>query len=106
MSEGSELHKVLIDVGKRFCEISPGDLFVHAGDSVVFVNETGARVLLLFGNRALFDREQIEIKAGGSSDPLTVGRIPPPRSFQYAVYSDQTGAFGVGGSSPRIILNQ
>lgn len=105
MSEGREPHKVLIDVGKRFCEISPGDLFVRAGETVVFVNETGARVLLLFGNRALFDRELIEIIAGGNSGPLTVGSIPPPRSFQYAVYSDKTGTFGVGGSNPRIILN-
>lgn len=102
--EGPKPHEITLLVGRKFCEIEPGDAFVRSGDRVVFINRTGGRAVLYFGNPALFRRELLEMKDEGPSEPLTVGEITPPRSFQYAVYSDKTGAFGVGGSSPRIIV--
>jgi hypothetical protein len=104
--EGPKTHEVAILVGRKFCEIEPGDLFLRNGDRVVFINQTGARVVLYFGNRALFDRELLEMKGDGPSEPLVLRPNPPPRSFQYVVYSERTGTFGVGGSSPRIIVMQ
>jgi hypothetical protein len=104
--EAPKTHDVRIVVGKNFCEIEPGDVFATNGDSVTFTNDTAAPVTLFFGNRALFDREMVRLEAGQVFGPIPIGKIPPPRSFQYAVYSDRTGAFGVGGSSPRIIIMQ
>lgn len=102
--DAGKTHEVTILVRGPLCAIEPGDLFVERGDRIVFVNATKKGVTLLFGNPALFKRKLIEISAGGTSRPLTVGSIRPPRLFEYAVYSERTGAFGVGGSNPRIII--
>jgi len=104
--EGPTTHAVTILVGRKFCEIDPGDVFANGGDTVIFTNATKAPVILFFGNPALFERGQVEIKPEDPPVALTVGRGLAKRSFQYAVYSEKTGTFGVGGSSPRIIVMQ
>jgi hypothetical protein len=98
-------HTVVIELGKRFCEIDPGDRFVKNGDTVTFVNGTDGLVRIFFGGAEPFEVDLIDLKPGEQSRPLTArSSQKPPKSFQYAVYSAARRAFGVGGSNPRIIV--
>jgi hypothetical protein len=100
-------YEVLIERGGRFCEIEPGELFVNTNDTVTFVNKTRARVRIFFGGSVPLGKELIDLGPGDHSEPLLVK--PPEKklkSYQYAVYSAELKAFGVGGSNPRIIIMQ
>jgi hypothetical protein len=100
-------HQVKIELGGRFCEIEPGDLFVRNGDAVTFTNGTDGLLRIFFGGPEPFEVDLIDLKPGEQSRPLTVrSSQKPPKSYQYAVYSAARRAFGVGGSNPRIIIMQ
>jgi hypothetical protein len=106
MTNSSETHRVVIDYGKRFCEVEPGDLPVKNGDKVEFFNDTGMGIVLFFGNPALFGVPSVPLKPRDTFGPAPLGPLPAKKSFQYAVYCERTASFAVGGSNPRIIVVQ
>jgi len=97
-------HQVVMELGKRFCEIDPGDLFVRVGDTVTFTNGTGGLLRIFFGGKELFEVDLIDLRPDASVQLTVKPSQEPPKSFQYAVYSETRRAFGVGGSNPRIIV--
>ena len=98
-------HEVHIDLGGRFCEVDPGELFIGEGDTVTFVNKTKDVVRIFFGGSEPLGKDLIDLPPEERSGPLVV-RSPEktPKTYQYAVYSAARRAFGVGGSNPRIIV--
>ena len=92
------------------CLADPAHLKAKPGDSITWVNQTGGEVTVFFPHDNVFKskgRFNLKVDKGktdGPREPLDNPGEGRPRSFRYAVFSEETGSFAQGHSDPFIII--